>query len=104
MKVKLSLERNPEKHSLEAVGILKQAMDKEDKYLIYKINSLQFNGEPDYALKSMLLWLSWQLIWTRMAQNIHNKAKKLILMAVIHEVLDINSCIIQIPSSHVAYT
>ena len=23
---------------LEAVGILKQAMDKEDKYLIYKIN------------------------------------------------------------------
>ena len=36
-KAKISMERNPDKHSLEAVGILKQAMDKEDKYLIYKI-------------------------------------------------------------------
>ena len=40
--------RNPDKHSLEVVGILKQAMDKEDKYLIYKINNSQFNGVPDY--------------------------------------------------------
>ena len=24
----------------------------EDKYLIYKINNSQFNGEPDYVLKS----------------------------------------------------
>ena len=32
---KITWERNPEKHSLESVGILKQAMDKEDKYLIY---------------------------------------------------------------------
>ena len=32
-------ERNPDKHSLEAAGILKQATDKEDKYLIYKINN-----------------------------------------------------------------
>ena len=27
-------------------------MDKEDKYLVYKINNLQFNGEPDYIFKS----------------------------------------------------
>ena len=31
----IAWERNLEKHSLEAVGILRQAMDKEDKYLIY---------------------------------------------------------------------
>ena len=40
-------------------------------------------------LKAVLLQLSWQLIWTRMAQNILYKAKKLILMAVIHDALDI---------------
>ena len=51
-KSKVAHERNPDKHSLEAVGILKQAMDKEDKYLIYKINNAQFNGEPDYVFKS----------------------------------------------------
>ena len=37
---------------MEAVGILKQATDKEDKYLIYKINNSQFNGQPDYLFKS----------------------------------------------------
>ena len=31
---------------------MKQAMDKEDKYLIYKINNLQFNRNPDYVFKS----------------------------------------------------
>ena len=51
-KAKISWERNPDKHSLEAVGILKQATDKEDKYLIYKINNSQFNGQPDYIFKS----------------------------------------------------
>ena len=30
-------------------------MDKEDKYLIYKINNSQFNGQPDYAFKSSAL-------------------------------------------------
>ena len=34
-KAKIARGRNLDKHSLEAVGILKQAMDKEDKYLIY---------------------------------------------------------------------
>ena len=38
-KARISWERNPDKHSLEPVGILKQATDKEDKYLIYKINN-----------------------------------------------------------------
>ena len=41
-KANISQERNPDKHSLEAVGILKQALDKEDKYLIYKIYNSQF--------------------------------------------------------------
>ena len=51
-KTKISQERNPDKHSLEVVGILKQAIAKEDKYLIYKINNSQFNGQPDYVFKS----------------------------------------------------
>ena len=51
-KAKFTHKRNPDKHSLEAVGILKQATDKEDKYLIYRINNSQFNGQPDYIFKS----------------------------------------------------
>ena len=51
-KAKIAQERNPEKYSLEAVGILKQAMDKEDKYLIYQINNTQFNGQHNYVFKS----------------------------------------------------
>ena len=27
-------------------------MDKEEKYLIYKINNSQLNGQPDYVFKS----------------------------------------------------
>ena len=54
-KAKISWKRNSDKHSLEAVGILKQAMDKEDKYLIYKIINPQFNGQPDYIFKSSAL-------------------------------------------------
>ena len=50
-KAKISQERNSDKPFLEATGILKQAMDKEDKYLIYKINNSQFNGQPDYVFK-----------------------------------------------------
>ena len=42
-KAKFACERNPDKHSLEAVGILEQATDKEDMYFIYKINNSQFN-------------------------------------------------------------
>ena len=34
-KAKIAQEKNPDKHSLEAVGTLKQAMDKEDKYLVH---------------------------------------------------------------------
>ena len=51
-KAKIAQESNLEKHSLEAVGILKQATDKEDKYLIYRINNTQFNGQPNYIFKS----------------------------------------------------
>ena len=40
-------------------------------------------------LKAVLLWLSWQLIWTRMNQNNPYKVMKLILMAVTPNVLDI---------------
>ena len=51
-KAKITHKRNPDKHSLEAVGILKQATDKEDKYLIYRINNSQFNGQPNHVFKS----------------------------------------------------
>ena len=51
-KANLVCERNSEKQSLEAVGILKKAMDMEDRYLIYKINNSQFNDDPDYMFRS----------------------------------------------------
>ena len=31
---------------------MKQAIDKEDKYVIFRINNSQFNGQPDYIFKS----------------------------------------------------
>ena len=51
-KANVANERNTDKYSLEAVGVLKKATGLEDKYLIYKINNSQFNGEPDYMFKS----------------------------------------------------
>ena len=51
-KANVAYERTPDKCSLEAVGILKQVMDREDKYLIYKINNLQFNRQPYYVFTS----------------------------------------------------
>ena len=51
-KAKIAHKKNPDKHSLEAVGVLKQATDKEDKYLIYRINNSQFNGQPNCVFKS----------------------------------------------------
>ena len=51
-KTKITWEKNPEKHSLEVVGILKQATDKEEKYLIYQISNSQFNEQPNYIFKS----------------------------------------------------
>ena len=51
-KAKITWEKNLDKHSQEAVGVLKQATDKEDKYLIYQINNSQFNGQPNYVFKS----------------------------------------------------
>ena len=50
----ITWEKNLDKHSLEAVGVLKQATDKEDKYLIYQINNSQFNGQPNYVFKSSM--------------------------------------------------
>ena len=50
-KNKFMHKRNPDKHCIEPVGILKHATVKDDKYLIYKINNSQFNGEPDYVFK-----------------------------------------------------
>ena len=51
-KAKIAWEKNLDKHSPEAVGVLKQATDKEDKYLIYQINNSQFNGQPNYVFES----------------------------------------------------
>ena len=47
----LAQDRNPDKHSLEVVCILKRATDTKDNYQIYKINNSQFNGGPDYMFK-----------------------------------------------------
>ncbi len=38
--------------SFDAVGILKESTDKRDKFIIYKINNKNFNGQPDYVFKS----------------------------------------------------
>ena len=59
-KAKVAHERNQDKHCLETVGILKQATDKKDKYLIYKMNNSWFNGKPEYVFKSStpLAWLA----------------------------------------------
>ena len=51
-RLRFAWEKNLDKHSLEAVGVLKQATDKEDKYLIYQINNSQFNGQSNYVFKS----------------------------------------------------
>ena len=51
-KARVAHKRSQDKHCLEAVGILKQDMDKVVKYLIYKINNSQFNGQPNYVFKS----------------------------------------------------
>ena len=51
-KANLNHERNPDEHSLEAIGIFQEVTDKEDKYLIYKINNPQFNDDPGYAFKT----------------------------------------------------
>ena len=53
-KAKIAQEKNLDKHSLEAVGVLKQATDKEDKYLTYRINNSQFNGQLNYVFKSSM--------------------------------------------------
>ena len=47
---KVAHERNLDKHCLQAVGILKQATDKEDKYIIYKINNSQFAAMAELAI------------------------------------------------------
>ena len=51
-KANLVHKRNPDKHLLEAAGILKEATNTEDKYLIYKINNFLLNNDPDYMLQS----------------------------------------------------
>ena len=80
-KAKIVWEKNLDKHSLEAVGILKQATDKEDKYLLYVINNSQFNDQPSYVFKVAHQWHSWQLTWIRMVQSIHYRPKMHISMA-----------------------
>ena len=41
-----------EKHSIAAVGELKQITDTSDRFLIYKCNDSLLNGEQDYVFKS----------------------------------------------------
>ena len=51
-KANLAHKRNPDKHSVQAVGTLKGATDMGDKYLIYKINNSQFSDDSDYTFKT----------------------------------------------------
>ena len=41
-----------QKHSIAAVGELKQITDTSDRFLIYKCNDSLLNGEQDYVFKS----------------------------------------------------
>ena len=54
-KANLACERSPDKHLLEAEGILKRS-EMEDKYLVYKTNSSQYNDDSDYVLKLAVQW------------------------------------------------
>ena len=51
-KARFDHERNPGNHCLEAVGILNQGTDKEDRCLVYGINNSKLNGEPVHIFKS----------------------------------------------------
>ena len=50
-KPSLAHERNPDMHSLEAIGILKKMADKGDKYLMYKINNSKLHDNPHHMFK-----------------------------------------------------
>ena len=52
LKRKIKKEINPDCHSFEAVGILKNSTDKHDPFLIYRINDSNFNDGPDLVFKS----------------------------------------------------
>ena len=48
-----SKDLDPDKHSLEAVGIYKKKVDEDDPFLIYKIHNGNFSSEePDYVFKT----------------------------------------------------
>ena len=51
-KINLAHEKKQHKYSLEAVGILKKQLIKEEKYPIYKINRIHFNDDPDYKFET----------------------------------------------------
>ena len=44
-KANLSHKRNPDKHSLEAIDILEEATNMDDRYLINKLNKLYVNAD-----------------------------------------------------------
>ena len=41
-----------DENSFDAVGILKRALDEEDKFYIYHINNRSLNGSSDYVFKT----------------------------------------------------
>ena len=41
-----------DENSFDAVGILKRALDEEDKFYIYRINNGSLNGSSDYVFKT----------------------------------------------------
>ena len=59
-----------ERHSINAVGIIKQKQDEEDPLHIFKINDKKLNGKPSFVFKSLMLMAQVALL---MDQN--NKVK-----------------------------
>ena len=89
-KAKIAWERNLDKHSLKAVGILKQGHRQGMTSTIFtKLITLNLMGSQITFLKVVCQWLSWQLIWIRMVQSTHYR---------------VNSGIVCISHSHASYT
>ena len=55
-------------NSFDAVGIIKQATDKKDKYYIYQINNRNLNNNSDYVLRVQEPWHNWPYLWMLIPQ------------------------------------
>lgn len=51
IKAKVVSSINPSGHNFDAVGEIKKRTDEKDKYLIWRMNNRQFNGQPSFVFK-----------------------------------------------------